>query len=97
MLVPEMRLSGSRTRKPCSLSTTQDAPSEWPSRCTTSPRRTGVVSLERRERNSMNEEQLINKRASPNAVMKDPEFKILDVLWPPDTYGFMSNVLLLRK
>lgn len=32
MLVPEMRLSGCKTRKPCSLSTNQDPPSEWPSR-----------------------------------------------------------------
>lgn len=32
MLVPEMRLSGSKTRKPFSLSINQDPPSDWPSR-----------------------------------------------------------------
>lgn len=46
MLVPERRLSGSKTRKPCSLSTTRDPPPERPSRCTTSPQQTGVISLE---------------------------------------------------
>lgn len=46
MLVPEMRVSGYKTRKPCSLSTNQDPPSERPSRCTRSPQRTGISSLE---------------------------------------------------
>lgn len=45
MLVPEMRLSGSKTRKPFSLSINQDPPSHWPSRWTTSPVQTGVISL----------------------------------------------------
>lgn len=50
MLVPEIRLSGSKTRKPCSLSMTQRPPSGWPSRWTTSPHLTGVVSLETTQR-----------------------------------------------
>lgn len=45
MLVPEMRLSGRKTRKPFSLSINQDPLSDWPSRWTTSPRQTGVPSL----------------------------------------------------
>lgn len=50
MLVPEMRLSGSSTRKPCSRSTSQDPLSGRPSRWITSPIRTGVDSLETQKR-----------------------------------------------